>query len=104
SRRAVSSGCSPPSAEPRSKVAPAGVRRMSPCETYVDDPSRTLSVPQADAVFDDEVVEIRVDSHQDLAEDVHGRHVFRADRGGPARAGCQEERAILVGDHDLDRE
>ena len=51
------------------------------------------SVTQADAVLDDDVVEVRRHPQQHLADDVHQREMLGVDRRRPARAGGEEQRA-----------
>ena len=68
-----------------------------------DEPSCRPSV-EADTVLDDDVVEYTTTPEQHLPDDVKEREMFRVDRGGAARAGGQEERVVLLGDHELHRE
>ena len=54
------------------------------------------SVPEADAVLDDDVVEVRLHPQQHLPDEVNEREVFGVDRGGAAGAGREEERVVLL--------
>src|SRR4029450_919045 len=53
--------------------------------------SRLSSVAQADAVLDDDVVEIRLDADQHLPDDLDWCEVRRVDGRGAARAAGEEQ-------------
>src|SRR5262245_11075011 len=67
-------------------------------------PSRSSSMSETDAVFDDDVIEIRGDAQQYLPDDVNHREVFRVECRGSARACGHEQLTIAVGDNELDGE
>ena len=53
---------------------------------------------QADAVFDDDVIQVRCHPQQHLTDDVHHPEMFGVNRGGAPRARSKKQRAIVLAD------